>query len=73
MDRKERVGIIDYRVVSGTACYWIQIDRGIIVDAAPIAKAWIGVSLNRFQRAFPRASIKVLDGTGKTEVVRQDR
>ena len=53
--------IRDYRVVSGIACYWIQTDKaGIIRDAAPIVKAWIGMHLIRFKQAFPRASVKQL-------------
>lgn len=52
---------VDYRVVSGLACYWIQTDpNGIIIDAAPIARAWIGSHLNIFRRAFPKASVKRL-------------
>ena len=51
--------MVDYRVVCGVACYWIQVDdKERIIDAAPIAKAWIGSYLLSFRRAFPRAFIR---------------
>mgnify|MGYP007040059727 CR=1 FL=1 len=39
---------VDLLVTNGRACYWIQIVGGIIRDAAPIARRWIGKSFIEF-------------------------
>jgi hypothetical protein len=52
---------IEYRVVHGKVCYWIKTDSsGMIVDAAPIARAWCGKYLSVFKKAFPFASVREL-------------